>query len=458
MRIHAQTLPASLPALPARASGDSPDQVTISGHAPATNTMEAARKLFHTDTERARHIVHSFPIDDVRQRDNTYYYPPTPVFTPDGTLVVGTNKGTVLAFDPVTRQERWRRELPPSGYNTPVSTPDGRLLFSNQESSQVLCLRQDGSEVFQAELPGPLIQDIQLDSKGNAYALTRGQIVALDPQGQELWRQPAPEENAALLATPDDRMVLATAQGVTLLDDQGKELWSHPCVLTRCPAFTPDNTMFLATDEGVLVARPEGTIRAADPLPGKPYALLADARGNVVVVTDNGHVVSLDSQGKERCRRDMLTALPSAPAVLGDGTILLCTAESQVWKLDSDLQPESIMHLPRKSGWRTIGMNTPQVAPNGAIYVGQEGNRLDVLSKEGHVSWRLDGYHRSSPSFGPDGSLAVAHYDQVHLLKERSLDEVLAEPSTEQPVSAQVERRGDFLVIGGRMVRVKKPW
>lgn len=432
--------------------------MSLGQEAPATNTMEAARKLFHTDTAVARHIVHSFPIDDVRQRENTYYYPPTPVFTPDGTLVVGTNKGTILAFDPVTRQERWRRELPPSGYNTPVSTPDGRLLFSNHDSNQVLCLRQDGSEVFKAELPDRLVQDFQLDSKGNAYGLTSGQIVALDPQGQELWRRPAPEENAALIATPDDRLVLATEHGITLLDDQGKEQWSHPCVLRRCPAFTPDNKMFLATDQEVLVVTPEGQVSPTDSLPGKPYELLADARGNVVVVTDTGHVVSLDSDGKERCRRDMLTALPSAPAVLGDGTILLCTAESQVWKLNADLQPESIMHIPRKSGYRTISMHTPQVAPNGAIYVGQEGTRLDVLSQEGYAAWRLDGFYRSSPSFGPDGSLAVAHYDQVHLLKERSLDEVLAEPSAEQPPSAQVERRGDFLVVGGRMVRVKKPW
>lgn len=441
-----------------RPAAASPDQVSLGNPAPAP-TLDAARKLFQIDPAVACHVQASFAIDDLRESQGTYFYPPTPVFTPGGKLIVGTNKGTLLAFDPASRKELWRRETGTvSAYNDPFCTQDGRLLFSNRHTPELLCLKEDGSEVFRAELPGPLVSDLQTDARGNAYAVTEQALVALGPDGRELWRKPVPEEGAAVLTTPDDAVLLLTGQGVTRLDAAGQEVWTHAAPLTRMPCFTPDNTMFLATEKGVEVVTPDGRATTAESLPGEPNFLEADARGNVLVVTRNAHLVSLDSRGKIRRQRDLLDALPSAPTVLADGTVLLCNARSSILKLDSDLEPVGGYYLStNQPGERTVGLHTPQVAPNGAIYVTKDGTRIDALSPEGYPAYQLEGFHRTSPTFSADGALAVAHWDQVYLLKERTMQEVLATPAPEPETAGSVKRQGDFLVVGGSLVRVRKP-
>lgn len=443
---------------PTRATQGAVDSVQL-GEAEAPTTLAAARRLFEVDAERARHVLASVKIDDIREHQGTYFYPPTPTFTPGGKLIVGTNKGTILAFDARGEKELWRHETGTvSAYNDPFCTRDGRLLFSNRKDPELLCLKEDGTLDYQLALPAPLFSDIQSDSHGNAYVCTETVLLKLDKEGREVWRREVPERAAAVVTTPDDRVLLITEQGLSRLDERGQDEWSHSVPLTAAPVFTPDNSMFLTTATGVEVVKPDGTVLQADELPGPPSFLEADARGNVIVVTEDAHLASLDTDGKIRKQRRMWSALPSAPIVRADGTVLLCTARSEILVFDSDLEVVGGHYLPNnKPGERTIGLKTPQVAPNGAIYVTKDGNQLDVLSAEGRPAFMLEGYHRTSADFSPEGVLAVAHWDQVHLLQERSLQEVLQKPEREPEPGTKIERQGDFLVVGGSMVRVRKP-
>ncbi|MEW6281580.1 MAG: hypothetical protein AB1758_23420, partial [Candidatus Eremiobacterota bacterium] len=154
MRIHGAVPPSAFHAPLAGSGGGPVDRVEPGGPA-GVSSGDALRKLLYADTERARHVFHSFAIGDIQHEGDTFFPPPEPVLTPHGLLVVGTNRGTIRAFDPARRKELWTFETGvTSAYNTPVAAPDGRLLVSNHRDPELLCLSSAGAAEFRVKLPG----------------------------------------------------------------------------------------------------------------------------------------------------------------------------------------------------------------------------------------------------------------------------------------------------------------
>ncbi|MEW6277184.1 MAG: hypothetical protein AB1758_01075, partial [Candidatus Eremiobacterota bacterium] len=306
--------------------------------------------------------------------------------------------------------------------------------------------------------PGPATREVQTDQQGNAYVQTETAAVAVSPRGEILWTRETPSEESVVMTAPGDRVLLLTRDRIEFLDSRGRAARTHAlgAPLTRAPVFTPDGTAFFGTEAGVEVLKATGEAHPSDALPGKGEVqdLQADPFGHVVVGTADGYVVCLDSDGKGLRSRDIFSGMPGGLNVRPDGSVLVATVKGEVIGLSPTLELDTIMPLFRG---RTTTVRTPLCAPDGSLYLRDSNTLLQVFDPHGRPSFELTGFQSVSSGFSPDGMLAVCDYDRVHLLKERTLNEVLSEPEPEPEPVGRVERRGDWLVVGGRMVKVKKP-
>ncbi|MBI3928951.1 MAG: PQQ-binding-like beta-propeller repeat protein [Armatimonadetes bacterium] len=434
--------------------------------------LGAARKLFSVDLETDRHIVHAFPIEDVRQSKDkeTYYYPPEPLFTPQGMLVVGTHRGEILAFDPGRGKQLWSFDTgKESAYNQPVASLDGRLYLSNHRDAELLCLDPDGLLAFRAVLPESAERDPQVDDQGRAYVVTERHLVALDAAGTERWKLEVPGADSAVAVAPDGRPMLVSREGtVRVFKDDGSVAWTHRCAapLTQMPCLA-EESVFVATEAGLEVLDWSGRPRPGPQLPELPAIIKAppvgdvqtDPEGNVIVATPHGWIVKLDSQGRELGRRDIRTGITSRPRVQPDGTVLVPGADARIYVLSRALEWENLVMVQSDYGGRTPSLRAPLVGPTGHMYVDQGSTRLEVFDPHGNPVWEFkgeQGFHRVSAGFSPSGMLAAADYGHVYLLKERTSQEVLAEQPPEEPAAPKIRRRGEWLFVGGVAVPIKR--
>ncbi len=86
------------------------------------------------------------------------------------------------------------RDEPPYAFAEPngdTPLPDGGLLVTEITGSRVVRLAADGSVVFDIHVPVAYPSDAQLDADGNVVVAdysAHGQVVAVDPHGQVVWR------------------------------------------------------------------------------------------------------------------------------------------------------------------------------------------------------------------------------------------------------------------------------
>jgi outer membrane protein assembly factor BamB len=149
---------------------------------------------------------------------------------------------------------------------------------------------------WHASLGLALEQAPLVDAQGTTYvAGVRGDVVALDPQGEERWRvstgstQPGP-----LVLLSDDSVVFVDASGEAVAVRQGAVRWrtrfGRGGTLRPAPLPLDDGGVVVATSHELAVLDGDGNERARTVLAEPAVAPIVMAMGRVVVVSTTGTV------------------------------------------------------------------------------------------------------------------------------------------------------------------------
>jgi hypothetical protein len=187
-----------------------------------------------------------------------------------------------------------------------------------------------------------------VDEDGMVYVLgSRGEVVALGPDGEERWRsttgaaQPGP---GALLS--DRTLVFVDGAGQAVAVRDGIVQWrtrfgqrSTPCPSPTCPAPLPldDGGVVVATAHELAVLDSSGQPRARIPLPEPSTAPLLSALGQVVVLSTAGTLWTWSPGAPDLVRAGAFGAPVDGGVALADDHTVLGAASGQAHLAAVDL-------------------------------------------------------------------------------------------------------------------------
>jgi outer membrane protein assembly factor BamB len=194
-----------------------------------------------------------------------------PVISPGGIIYVGTDDGYFYAVYP-NGTIKWEYYL---GYSIIAASLDaeGNIYFTARYCDYLYCLFPNGTlrwtfETVQETTDAPLIGE-----NGIIYTVPVYNVIAINPDGTEKWRNPLHEYGASPALSPDGTIVYSSyREGVFGLDPKdGHIRWHYqlgfePYDKSR-PAISSDGTIFFAyTDARGYMAyltalNPDGTLK-----------------------------------------------------------------------------------------------------------------------------------------------------------------------------------------------------
>jgi outer membrane protein assembly factor BamB len=264
---------------------------------------------------------------------------------PDGAVVmVGTN-GVVRCYE-ADRTPRWKTSV--HGICVSVSAPlvasDG-MIYIGRHNSGFYALRPDGSRAWRRDLliSGPAAEGLD----GTIYVPSEQDLVALSPQGKELWRCRTTSDIYGLQSAPavgDDGVIyVGGSRGELFAVDPDGQLRWHGGTLDiggnsfgRSPALAPDGTLYFCT--------PYRYLNAVDPATGKflwRYELPGQteyftgasvtADGTVLVSGPRGQLFAFSPAGETLWVQDVtLGLIVGSPVPMKNGQVLVGTTEGLV--------------------------------------------------------------------------------------------------------------------------------
>ncbi len=125
-------------------------------------------------------------------------------------VYVATSAGTLYAFNQQNGKLLWSVALTP-----PLTLPaaDAKLVVIGSGSTLVGLQIADGSRVFEVELNGPVSSVPSLAAEG-AYVVVNDQVVAVDREGQERWREKLAAPVSTRLAVTKAGVLVGSVDGV----------------------------------------------------------------------------------------------------------------------------------------------------------------------------------------------------------------------------------------------------
>jgi hypothetical protein len=189
-----------------------------------------------------------------------------PVIGLDGTVYCLDRQNTLYAFKKngalKWKNTDWTKDGDKSGGIATITTrlaagPEGNLCFGTGDGSLV-CLDDTGKPRWNikidAQMDGYTSPSINPKS-GIIYVgpgRDRDGLIALNPRGEELWRNNELGSAFHITALPEGDGVLVSIRGggTHCLDESGKERWKFPKQITR-PAFGGDGTIYVGAGKSL---------------------------------------------------------------------------------------------------------------------------------------------------------------------------------------------------------------
>ncbi|HXX69990.1 MAG TPA: hypothetical protein VEK07_22615 [Polyangiaceae bacterium] len=226
-----------------------------------------------------------------------------------------------------------------------------------------------------------------LDAQGNIYVVgERGDVVALSPTGEELWRlatnfaQPGPST-----VLRDGTIVFVDGSGAAVAVREGFLRWRTK--LARGDSARPhplaldDGGVIVAAGNAIVVLDAEGHERARLVLSETAASILAAEPNQIAVVTTNGTVWTWNPGALEPTRVASLDASIDATPALGNGHVLFAIAAGGSRLFAADLVTGSVSL--RASATGSLWVSSPVVQ--------RETVSLLALAAGGEVALALDG-------------------------------------------------------------------
>ena len=227
------------------------------------------------------------------------------VVATDGTVHVGTSRGTVYALGASTGAVRWQRNLAVDIALPPAVAGDGALLFA---------------------------------SAGDTPAL----LFALSPaSGDVLWQSAALAGTGGPTVTSDGTIYAAglSAQLQALRSSDGSVLRSTQTPRpTRTPVAADDRTIYVDDDDTLLAVKPDGTLAWTRPV-GRGGAGLALAANGTIIVTSGKSLSAISPTGDVVWTRTDVPELTDSVVLGGDGTIYVGGTDAAMHAFAADGTP-----------------------------------------------------------------------------------------------------------------------
>ncbi|GMU52794.1 MAG: hypothetical protein AMXMBFR33_19400 [Candidatus Xenobia bacterium] len=244
--------------------------------------------------------------------------------------------------------------------------------------------------LWRKEFEGGWVYEPAVSSEGDLYVGGgRGELLALDPQGELRWKLPVGLVLRAPVLSPDEQTVYVATQESQLmaLGRNGNLLWEQRLGYggVSTPVLTPGGGLLAGSLAGELVAfTPQGEPTwSFKTRGGIQQPALATPEGEIFLRDDRGTVYALDAAGQERWKLDTQGCGPLARNA--DGLILVSD-----WKDLKAVDPASGQvrwqvpaSIPRDCG--------PTVASDGTIFVPGHDKKLQALNPDGSEKWRAEG-------------------------------------------------------------------
>jgi outer membrane protein assembly factor BamB len=328
-------------------------------------------------------------------------YELTPPISKDGIVYV-SGEGTFMPMRNGAKGINWLKLV--EGRGTPAIRADGDF-FAALDGISGKFDDADGEPICSGSLSTTL--PIVLDGLGYAYAATGGfdtydwSLRKAGPDCTELWRfgarAPYPDRPFAL--SPDDGIYIVHGYDLKRIDALTGELdWSVPFVqIPSAPAVAEDGTVYLSVPgdgrsnpSTLFAVLPDGTVRWSQELSDLRFESRryppAIARDGTVYVPgrrtsdrDLAALVAVSSEGVERWYFEEPTAIEAlAPALFGDGTVLLPTRRgvvialepasgTEVWRVDVNAEHFRKVVVSIDGGNRRIDADTSPLVSQVAL-------------------------------------------------------------------------------------------
>jgi outer membrane protein assembly factor BamB len=250
---------------------------------------------------------------------------------------------------------------------------------------------------------------------GTIYAIAEDScLYALSPSGQLAWKCDLGWLPWDCLAVGADGMIYAGLKNRDLVavNPRGGVVWRLRCdgLFVGDPLIAPDGTVYVGIAPGTVVSLSEsGRQQWRITLPGSLLgAPVMDGAGTIYLIASDRRLYALTQWGEFKWSLP-LSAMPAAPAIAEDGTVLVGTTDGQVIAVSPD--GDMLWHRNEDAPIVGISVGTDQIIAATADGV------LLGLSRGGKELWKEDTRARldSSPllrgtsmlAFAQDGTLLM---------------------------------------------------
>lgn len=270
--------------------------------------------------------------------------------SPDSKTVYGvTLHGDLLALDPATGGERWRRSLGEEFFE-PVAVGEDGFLAVRSKAGTVYGVEPDGGSV--------------------------------------LWRQPMKDLARGPIVAPDGT-VLVTDYSLNvhaLQRNDGTPRWVYPARSTVCSLDTDASTVYVGRDYGRVTALDLATGAerwsvipnlSGERSQNSPSLLVQEEEGRLLVSDDDGHLFALQAKDGSVAWSTKETSWRRSPPVLREGQVCSGTQDRAIHAVNDDTGA-------RTWSWQ-IAENTlawPSASPDGMVYLTDDSGAVHAARPE----------------------------------------------------------------------------
>lgn len=260
-----------------------------------------------------------------------------PAIAADGTLYIGTWKGTLYAFDHDGTQ-KWTFKAADSFLMSPQVGTDGTV-YIGSDDNHLYAIRPDGTMKWAFDTGGPVEATPAIGDDGTIYIpSTSQQLFAIDANGNKKWALPMslcpvsisdgfPVDCAAAIGTDGTIYMASGDNNLYAIRPDGTKKWAYTtgASLGMTPAIGPDGGIVVTSgDIYVYKVKPDGTL-AWKVQTGEVYNPTAiGTDGTVYVSNNNLGMFAID--GATGVTASHVRFPPDFPIVMGiaiaaDGTL-----------------------------------------------------------------------------------------------------------------------------------------
>jgi outer membrane protein assembly factor BamB len=278
-----------------------------------------------------------------------------------------------------------------------------------------VCRAQSVTNILKISLPGKVASSspaISPDGNTIYQATFNGTLLAISPQGSIQWKFKAAREVKSSPAIADDGTIYFGSRDRKFyaLNPDGSKKWEFATgnIIVSSPAIGADGTVYFGShDKKFYALKPDGTSKWSFLTGGEIISSPAIAADGTVYFTSlDGNFYALHPDGTERWRLHTGDITESSPVLDENGNIYV-----SVSGLDNGHDISVSSDGKKNWDWTTpVPINaSPAVAAGGLIYFSWPWRSIVAVQPGQPIVWRviIDDNLSSSPVIGGDGTIYV---------------------------------------------------